>query len=165
MRRAPLVIAGTVAGTAVVLAFPVESAHSNLVGASATSPGSGSSSSTTAPASSPPSTSGASAPSSTTAGNTATATASATGADTTYPYGQLAVAVTVADGRISKVTLASISERDPRSAEIDQQAIPLLEQQVITADSASITGISGATYTSDAFIQSLTTALAKLGFK
>lgn len=166
MRRAHLVIAGTVAGTAAVLAFSLDSTHAALVpgsGASGvasptTSPNPGSSSAaTSAPTTSSPAT--------TTPTTVPSAIQSATGTDETFRYGQLAVTVTVNGGKITHVGLATISEPDPRSESIDSYAVPQLEQQVIEADSAQIDGVSGATYTSDAFVESLTSALDKLGFK
>jgi uncharacterized protein with FMN-binding domain len=46
---------------------------------------------------------------------------------------------------------------------IDQMAIPQLEQQVLSVQSANIQGVSGASYTSAGFRQSLQSALSKLG--
>jgi uncharacterized protein with FMN-binding domain len=50
-----------------------------------------------------------------------------------------------------------------RSQSIDQQSIPTLEQQALQAQSANIQGVSGASYTSAGFEQSLQGALSKLG--
>jgi uncharacterized protein with FMN-binding domain len=52
-----------------------------------------------------------------------------------------------------------------RSQLIDQQAIPILEQEAMQAQSANIQGVSGASYTSAGFQQSLQAALQTLGFK
>jgi uncharacterized protein with FMN-binding domain len=49
----------------------------------------------------------------------------------------------------------------PRSAEINDQAGPLLRQEVLQAQSAKINVISGATFTSEAFAQSLQVALQR----
>ena len=46
---------------------------------------------------------------------------------------------------------------------IDEQSIPMLEQQTMQAQSANIQGVSGASYTSQGFQQSLQGALSKLG--
>ena len=54
---------------------------------------------------------------------------------------------------------------NPRSQFIDQQAIPLLEQQALAAQNASIQGVSGASYTSAGFDRSLQSALHTLGLK
>ena len=44
---------------------------------------------------------------------------------------------------------------------INQQAMPVLKQEAIQAQSAQVDGVSGATDTSDAFVQSLTSALTQ----
>ena len=51
---------------------------------------------------------------------------------------------------------------DPHSQSIDQVAIPELRQEAIAAQSAKIDGVSGASYTSAAYEQSLQSALDKL---
>jgi uncharacterized protein with FMN-binding domain len=45
---------------------------------------------------------------------------------------------------------------------IDQYAIPILESQALSAQSANIQGVSGASFTSAGFEQSLQSALLKL---
>jgi uncharacterized protein with FMN-binding domain len=78
----------------------------------------------------------------------------------------LSVKVTVSGTKILNVGIASIDDGgNPRSQDIDQQSIPMLEQQVIQAQSAHIQGVSGASYTSSGFVQSLQSALHTLGFK
>ena len=81
-----------------------------------------------------------------------------------YDFGVLAVRVTVSHGKIVKIGIASLQDGgNPRSQSIDQQAIPILEQEVLQAQSANIQGVSGASYTSAGFDQSLQSALHSLG--
>jgi len=47
---------------------------------------------------------------------------------------------------------------------ISSSAEPILEQEALTAQSAQIDTVSGATYTSESDKQSLQSALDKLGF-
>ena len=83
---------------------------------------------------------------------------------TNYGYGQLSVSVTIAGGKISNVGIAQINDGGlGRSVYIDQQAIPILEQEAMQAQSANIQGVSGATYTSEGFITSLQNALSQAG--
>jgi uncharacterized protein with FMN-binding domain len=83
-----------------------------------------------------------------------------------YNFGVLSVSVTVSGGRITKVGIASIDDGGmSRSQAIDQQAIPILEQEALQAQSANIQGVSGASYTSAGFEQSLQAALHTLGFQ
>ncbi|HJZ00178.1 MAG TPA: FMN-binding protein, partial [Streptosporangiaceae bacterium] len=93
-------------------------------------------------------------------------TRTATGPAVNYNYGALSVSVTVSGSKITHVGIASIDDGGlPRSQLIDQQAIPLLEQEAMQAQSANIQGVSGASYTSTGFQQSLQAALQTLGFK
>lgn len=93
-----------------------------------------------------------------------TASRSATGASVNYIYGVLSVDVTVSGSKISKVKIGSINDGgNYRSESIDQMAIPQLEQQTLSVQSANIQGVSGASYTSAGFRQSLQSALSKLG--
>jgi uncharacterized protein with FMN-binding domain len=78
----------------------------------------------------------------------------------------LSVKVTVSGKKIVKVGIASLDDGgNPRSQGIDQQAIPVLEQEAMQAQSASIQGVSGASYTSQGFQQSLQSALQSLGLE
>ena len=81
------------------------------------------------------------------------------GTTETTPYGDLQIAIVVSDGKISNVTFLTMPQDDKRSALISDQTSPQLKAQTITAQSASIDGVSGATYTSDAYIGSLQAAI------
>jgi uncharacterized protein with FMN-binding domain len=95
---------------------------------------------------------------------TPSATRSATGESANYNYGILSVKVTVSGSKILNISIASIDDGgNPRSEYVDQQSIPLLEQEALSAQSANIQGVSGASYTSAGFEQSLQSALSKLG--
>jgi uncharacterized protein with FMN-binding domain len=87
---------------------------------------------------------------------------SVTGAVEQFGYGELAVRVTVTGSRITNVTVPALQAAEPFSRQLSEQAIPLLRSQVLAADSASINGVSGATFTSQAYATSLQAALDKL---
>jgi uncharacterized protein with FMN-binding domain len=92
-----------------------------------------------------------------------TTTRTVVGTAVNYSYGTLAVSVTGSASHITNVSIASISDGgDSRSQSIDEYAIPLLESQALSAQSANIQGVSGASYTSAGFEQSLQSALLKL---
>lgn len=81
-----------------------------------------------------------------------------------YNYGVVAVKVTASGSRVTNVTIASLNDGGNfRSVSIDEAAIPTLEQEALSAQNANIQGVSGATYTSAGFAQSLQSALKKLG--
>ena len=93
-------------------------------------------------------------------------TRTATGPQVNYNWGVLSVAVTVSGTRITKVGIATLDDGgNPRSQFIDQQSIPILEQEALQAQSANIQGVSGASYTSAGFTQSLQAALQQLGIR
>jgi len=172
MKRAPIVAAGTVVGVVLVLTFhtspaaltlPTGSGSTATSGQKAAGPGStsstGSGRTTGGKSGSGKSGSGKSAASQQTAGQR-----TATGPVVNYNYGLISVRVTVSGKKITKVSIASLNDgSNPRSQFIDEQSIPQLEQQALQAQSASIQGVSGASYTSAGFAQSLQAALRSLG--
>jgi len=74
-------------------------------------------------------------------------------------YGSVQVAVTVAGGKITKVSFLQSPHTRSTSVMINRFAIPGLQQEAISAQSSDVQAISGATFTSQAFVQSLRTAL------
>ncbi len=86
----------------------------------------------------------------------------ATGATEQYGYGYLAVRVTVRSGKIINVAVPIIQAAEPYSQQLATQVIPMLRNEVLSAQSAQINGVSGATYTSQAYAMSLQAALDKL---
>jgi uncharacterized protein with FMN-binding domain len=172
MRRAQIVIAGTVVGLAGLLSFNSSAVNLSLGSLSAaTVPPRSTTTTTITPTttsvprsggSTPPPTTTTVAPTTTTP--TPSATRSATGESANYNYGILSVKVTVSGSKILNISIASIDDGgNPRSEYVDQQSIPLLEQEALSAQSANIQGVSGASYTSAGFEQSLQSALSKLG--
>lgn len=167
MRRAPLVLAGTAVGLAGVLLFQSHLsglAIGTIPSATESSTGSGGSGAQSSARSGGSGASGApgSAGSSKTSGSATSATY--TGTVVTYTYGDLSVRITLSGHRITKVGIASLTDRsDLRSQSIDEQAIPILEQQAVATQSANIQGVSGASYTSAGFARSLQSALGRAG--
>jgi uncharacterized protein with FMN-binding domain len=54
-------------------------------------------------------------------------------------------------------------DETPRSKDINSTAIPKLNQETLRAQSADIDTVSGATYTSEGYRQSLQSALDRVG--
>ncbi|MGD0439056.1 MAG: FMN-binding protein [Acidimicrobiales bacterium] len=167
MRRTPIVLAGTAAGLAAVLGFHTESLGTNVVatpsGSSSGASTGKSTTTTTGSSSSPGRVSSSASTTTTTTGTTGTRTA--LGADVQYRYGDLELQVTVTGSRITNVEPVVDTAYDPRSSQINSYAEPLLVSETIEAQSAAINGVSGATFTSQAYVQSLQAALDKLGIK
>lgn len=74
-------------------------------------------------------------------------------------YGYIQVQATINGGRITNVVFVQYPNDQDRSIRINQQADPMLTEEAIQAQSAQVDIISGATDTSEAFIQSLSSAL------
>ncbi|HKV30926.1 MAG TPA: FMN-binding protein [Candidatus Dormibacteraeota bacterium] len=82
-----------------------------------------------------------------------------TGQDFPNQFGDTQVKVTIAGGRITDVQAVQLPFDRQRSAEISQYAAPRLHDEVLQAQTAQIDSLSGATYTSDAYAQSVQSAL------
>lgn len=82
-----------------------------------------------------------------------------TGQDVLTQFGDVQVKVTISGGKITDVQAVQMPFDRPRSYEISQYAGPMLHDEVLQAQTAKIDSISGATFTSDAYAQSLQAAL------
>jgi uncharacterized protein with FMN-binding domain len=85
-----------------------------------------------------------------------------TGDVATTEYGPVQVRITVANGKITKAEAVQA----PKGGTSDQKtalAIPKLNQEAVAAGSATIDSVSGASYTSGGYKQSLQSALDKAG--
>jgi uncharacterized protein with FMN-binding domain len=118
---------------------------------------------TTAPPAPVSSAPGSTAPGATTVPTAATGTADGTSEQ--YGYGVLAVKVTEQSGHITDVSVASLQTAEPYSQNLAQQVIPMLRSEILSAQSAQINAISGATYTSQAYADSVQSALDALAAK
>jgi len=78
-------------------------------------------------------------------------------------YGTVQVRVTLRGTQITGITALQMPFDRQRSAEISQQAEPLLQQEVLQAQSAQIDIVGGASYTSQSYAQSLQSALDRAG--
>lgn len=76
-------------------------------------------------------------------------------------YGNVQVKAVISQGKITDVQFLDYPHDRQRSNSISSQAMPMLKTEAIQAQSANVDIISGATATSQAFIQSLNSALAK----
>ncbi len=75
------------------------------------------------------------------------------------PFGNLQVQVTIQNGRITDVQPVQFPNDNPHSYQISQYALPQLRSAVLSAQSAQVDTVSGATYTSFGYLQSLQSAL------
>jgi uncharacterized protein with FMN-binding domain len=150
MKRAPIVLTATVAGLAATLGFHTQSPATPATAVATT---------TTQPA--PSTSSGSSSSSGTTASATTKTVTSAVEAN---QYGNVQLKVTISAGKITKIEAVQIPNNDPKSSEINASAEPMLQQSALSAQSANIDAVSGATYTSDSYKAALQSALDKANF-
>jgi len=76
-------------------------------------------------------------------------------------HGPVQVSIVVKHRKIVNVEAAISPNNDGRSPFLQGRAVPVLKQEVLTAQSAKIDTVSGATEFSGAYIQSLQTAIKK----
>lgn len=74
-------------------------------------------------------------------------------------YGNIQVRAVIQGGKITDVKFLQYPNDQGNSVAINQQAMPYLKQEALQAQSANVDGVSGATDTSIAFKQSLSSAL------
>ncbi|HTZ43995.1 MAG TPA: FMN-binding protein [Jatrophihabitans sp.] len=172
MRRIVLAVLGTVTGLVMLLSFKTHPASTASVPAlvapvtptgsdPAGSPAPGTSATpgaSTAPAAG---SSAATAPASTHSAAPVSRTITGAAADTRY--GPVQVQLTVGNGTVTAVNAVVYPQNTPRDYEINSYAIPLLNQEALSAKSAQIDMVSGATYTSEGYLQSLQSALDQAG--
>jgi uncharacterized protein with FMN-binding domain len=160
MRRAVIVLGTTAAGLAALLSFKT---HSLAAPAASAAPAG-----TPAPSAGASSTAGSADGQAASATHGASAPASAaartvTGTVASTQHGPMQVQLTVAGTKITKVTLLQRTDDGAESDQIDAYAIPKLTSETLAAQSAHIDAVSGASYTSSGYIQSLQSALDKAG--
>lgn len=87
-----------------------------------------------------------------------------TGQSVQTRFGPVQVQVTISGGSITDVTALQLTDADGRSVQISNRAAPILRQEVLASQSANVSNVSGATYTSQAYLGSLQSALDQAGF-
>jgi uncharacterized protein with FMN-binding domain len=105
------------------------------------------------------------------AATSAPAPATGGAADGTYDgsvvntrFGTVQVQAVISGGKITDVIAVKLTDADRKSIQISQQVAPMVRSEVLTAQSAKVANISGGTYTTQAYLQSLQSALDAAGF-
>ena len=188
MRRRAVILASAASATAILGGWqlgllgtpsaPVAETTTQTVGGSSGSSGAssgsgtsgssdtGSSGSTDAATSAPSTGSGTDANTGTSTDTNAAASTDGTysGSSVGTRFGDVQVQVTISGGAITDVTPLQLTDHDGRSVSISNRAAPILRDEVLQSQSASVSFVSGATYTSDAYVRSLQAALDAAGF-
>jgi uncharacterized protein with FMN-binding domain len=95
-------------------------------------------------------------------GTSATAT-TFTGDPADTRWGPVQVEITVAGGTITDVSVVDHPDQNGRDRQINARALPVLVQETLDAQSADIDMVTGATVTSDGYLESLQSALDQAG--
>lgn len=96
-------------------------------------------------------------------GSSANRSKAYTGATAQTRWGPVQVRITVASGRITRVSVVKYPTGNPRDEQINGYALPILIQSTVDAQSATIDMVTGATVTSTGYQQSLQSALDRAG--
>ncbi|HXM55411.1 MAG TPA: FMN-binding protein [Candidatus Dormibacteraeota bacterium] len=153
MKRAVTALVATVAGVVWLVTFKV-TPHTRAV---ASAPPASALPDTPAP--SPSATAATSPPSPTPTPAIRVANGTFTGATVPTRFGDVQVRITVSGGKVTDVSGVQMPFDRARSAEITQYVGPILRSEAIRAQNADIDVISGATFTSEAYAESLQDAL------
>lgn len=98
-------------------------------------------------------------------GQAAAADGTFLGGSASTPYGSVQVQVAISHGSLTDVTAVHLTDADGRSVQISNRAAPVLREEVLSAQSARVQMVSGATYTSEGYLTSLQSALDQAGFR
>jgi uncharacterized protein with FMN-binding domain len=159
MKRVIFTLVGTAAGLVALLSYKTEG---QVPTAASGLPSAGLPASTSAaPATDTPT--GSTSTSGVASSSAGTTSASYTGTAVRTRYGIVQVKVVVSGSKITNVSFAQLTAFDGRSQQINSDAAPILLQETLSAQSAKIDTVSGATYTSDGYDNSLQSALDQAG--
>jgi len=86
-----------------------------------------------------------------------------TGDAVTHRWGSVEVTVTLASGKITALSETVDDDGDGNSARINSQAVPMLKRAILGSGGGQVSTISGATYTTAAYLKSLQSALDQAG--
>jgi uncharacterized protein with FMN-binding domain len=86
---------------------------------------------------------------------------SATGPPMTTPFSLVEVRVTLTYGRLTDVQTVALTGDGPHTQALNARAEPILRREALRAHSARIDAVSGATYTSRVWIESLRAAIER----
>lgn len=145
-RRVLLASAATVSGMVLLLSLKPHTSPALAAGTSSSAPASSAAGATPGTTRAP-----------------ATGTRTVTGDTAETRWGPVRVRVTLGGGELTDVTAVNYPHDNPRDQEINAYALPQLRREALSAQSARIDTVSGATYTSDGYRRSLQSALDSAG--
>jgi uncharacterized protein with FMN-binding domain len=155
MKRVIASLFGTVTGLVMLLSFKTHSQSTGTIPAAvATTTGDTGTGSTT---------NGSGTSNTVSTGTSSTKSATYTGDSVNTQWGPVQVRITVTNGKVASAAAIVYPNGNGRDQEINAYAVPTLNQEAVSASSAQIDLVSGATVTSTGYLSSLQSALDKAG--
>ncbi len=172
MRRIAVAVMGTISGVVLLFSYHTSTSSRMAVPSSTTVAGAG----TASPAvpdptaasggSAAPTTPGAataapapSTPAPVASGTPAASSGTFTGDSVDTRWGAVQVQISVQNGKITQAQAVEYPQNNGRDQQINAYAVPTLNQEAVSKQSANIDAVSGATVTSDGYLQSLQSAI------
>ena len=157
---AVVVLFGYHTSTSSVMATGSEGAFSTSLQGQTTA---GSGSSTTTSGAAPPTDSSSGSPSASSDQSTSGSATTVTGDAAQTRYGAVQVQLEVTGSTITNVSILQYPDQDGRDLQISNFSLPQLIQDTLDSQGDSVSMVSGATYTSEGYLQSLQSALDQAG--
>lgn len=154
MKRIVIAVLSTISGLVLLFSYPTSTNRSVTADAA---PVAGTGTTTGGPATGTAAAPAAAAPAAAAAAKSGTFT----GATAQTRWGPVQVQIVVANGKITSADAVQYPNGNGNDQRINSYAIPVLNGEAVTASSAKIDMVSGATVTSDGYLQSLQTAIDK----
>lgn len=166
MRRIVTAILSTITGLVLLFSYHTSTDGSTVAGLAVAQlgPSTGSSSESRSPNGVGPGSSGSGSTGSSGAGSgsgrsSAASAATFTGDVAQTQWGPVQVQITVKAGKVTRSRAVQYPQNNDRDYMINSYALPILDQEVVQQQSAAIDVVSGATVTSDGYLQSLQAAI------
>lgn len=167
MRRVLLALAATTIGLILLLSYKAHTPGTVSSAVADPSPGTTANSTpdttTTTPGTTGSTSTSTPAATTGTVSNSGTKSGTYTGDAETSQFSTIQVQVTVTANKITAINLVQDSDNEEHSAQVDAYAIPILKSEALSAQSANIDSVSGATFTTQSYTASLQSALDKAG--
>ncbi len=160
MRKITLWLFSTIVALVLLFSYRTSTGSGTDSAAAVTLPATDPGATTTPDSNESPSPSASSSTGSTSTGSSSgSGTATYTGSSVSTRWGDVQVSITVTNGKITDVRVPVYPNENGRDQEINSYALPILAQETLQAQNADIDTVSGATVTSDGYLQSLQSAL------
>ena len=159
MRRIVTAILSTITGLVLLFSYHTSTDGGTVAGLAVAQPGPSNRSPSESRSPGSPSSNGSGSNGSGGSGSVAASAATFTGGVAQTQWGPVQVQITVKGSKVTQSRAVQYPQNNDRDVMINSYALPILDQEVVQQQSASIDVVSGATVTSDGYLQSLQAAI------